>query len=223
MIRFQSFRRKQLITEDGPMGAVYDMYFDDVSWRIRYVVVDTRRWLPGRKVLLPPGVIRGDRSWGEGIPVELSRDDVKGAPGVDTELPVSKRNEAVLLSHYQWALRFTHAVVPAFTASVPVRPIELLDAGEPTEPQLRSAREILGYRVLGPEGSLGEVEDLRFDKSTFSIRSIEVDTKTPLDLPVVPVSPRHVRGIRWKDRAVLVDLDFGNLAGLSGGSQAFPA
>lgn len=223
MIRFQSLRREQLLAKDGPIGAVYDMYFDDELWSIRYLVVDTRRWLPGRKVLLPPEVVRGDRSWGEGIPVELSRDDVKGAPGVDTELPVSKQNEAALLSHYQWALRFTHAVVPAFTASVPVRPIEPLDAGDPTEPQLRSAREILGYRVLGPEGSLGEVDDLRFDKSTFSIRSIEVDTKTPLDLPIVPVSPRHVRAIRWKDRALVVDLDFGNFAGLSGNSRAFSA
>jgi hypothetical protein len=37
---------------DGDIGQVHDFYFDDQSWLIRYLVVDTGNWLPGRRVLI---------------------------------------------------------------------------------------------------------------------------------------------------------------------------
>jgi len=39
---------------DGPIGKVKDLYFDDEAWVVRYVVVDTNRWLGGREVLVSP-------------------------------------------------------------------------------------------------------------------------------------------------------------------------
>ena len=39
---------------DGVLGTVDDFYFDDEDWSIRYLVVDTGRWLSGRKVLISP-------------------------------------------------------------------------------------------------------------------------------------------------------------------------
>ena len=35
---------------DGEIGSLEDLYFDDEQWAIRYLVVDTGKWLPGRKV-----------------------------------------------------------------------------------------------------------------------------------------------------------------------------
>ena len=37
-----------IVATDGPIGAIDDFLFDDERWAIRYVVVDTGRWLPGR-------------------------------------------------------------------------------------------------------------------------------------------------------------------------------
>jgi hypothetical protein len=42
---------------DGPLGTVNDFLFDDSTWLIRWLVVDTGNWLSGRKVLLPPSVL----------------------------------------------------------------------------------------------------------------------------------------------------------------------
>ena len=36
---------------DGHIGAVKDFLFDDQSWKVRWMVVDTGHWLPGRQVL----------------------------------------------------------------------------------------------------------------------------------------------------------------------------
>jgi hypothetical protein len=36
---------------DGIIGGLKDFHFDDQSWVIRYLIVDTRTWLSSRKVL----------------------------------------------------------------------------------------------------------------------------------------------------------------------------
>jgi len=43
---------------DGDIGSVQDLYFDDHSWTVRYLVVDTGTWLPGRQVLISPFAFR---------------------------------------------------------------------------------------------------------------------------------------------------------------------
>jgi PRC-barrel domain len=50
-----------IAASDGRLGTVDDFLFDDASWMVRWLVVDTGNWLPGRKVLLPP--------WSWGIPI----------------------------------------------------------------------------------------------------------------------------------------------------------
>jgi len=42
---------------DGEIGTVADFLFDDRTWLVRWLVVDTGTWLTGRKVLLHPVVI----------------------------------------------------------------------------------------------------------------------------------------------------------------------
>jgi hypothetical protein len=47
---------------DGVIGKVDDFYFGDDTWAIRYLVVDTGRWLSGRKVLISP-IALGHAGW----------------------------------------------------------------------------------------------------------------------------------------------------------------
>src|SRR3569832_2210711 len=44
----------KLAALDGEIGHVKDIYFDDQSWTVRYLVADTGHWLPDRRVLLSP-------------------------------------------------------------------------------------------------------------------------------------------------------------------------
>ena len=39
---------------DGDIGSVSDFLFDNRTWAVRWLAVDTGRWLPGRKVVDPP-------------------------------------------------------------------------------------------------------------------------------------------------------------------------
>ena len=61
------FRGRSIAAIDGDIGSIRDLYFDDITWTIRYLVVDTGSWLPGRQVLISPlsgprGAVGGQRA-----------------------------------------------------------------------------------------------------------------------------------------------------------------
>ncbi|HVP36625.1 MAG TPA: PRC-barrel domain-containing protein [Terriglobales bacterium] len=65
-----------LTAKDGDFGRIDDVFLDDKNWSIRYLVVDTAKWLPDRKLLIPfPGTSKLD--WSELIfPLSLTRQEV---------------------------------------------------------------------------------------------------------------------------------------------------
>jgi uncharacterized protein YrrD len=48
----QSLTGNKVHAVDGDLGTVEEFYFDDHTWTIRYMVVNTGNWLSGRKVLI---------------------------------------------------------------------------------------------------------------------------------------------------------------------------
>jgi hypothetical protein len=85
---------------DGEIGHVEDFIVDEDDWTIRYVVVDTRNWLPGKKVLIAPWMIRSVR-WDESkVYLEMTRDQVQAAPEYDPLTPVNREYESRLYDYY---------------------------------------------------------------------------------------------------------------------------
>lgn len=66
--------------KDGEIGHVEDFIIDDETWAIRYLVVATRSWWPGKKVIISPEWIE-NVSWGESkVFINLSRKIIKQSP-----------------------------------------------------------------------------------------------------------------------------------------------
>jgi hypothetical protein len=85
---------------DGSIGHVKDFMVEDEDLSIRYVVVDTRNWLPGKKVLVAPWMIRSVR-WGESkVHLDMPRQIVKDAPEYDPSAPVNPDYEARFYDYY---------------------------------------------------------------------------------------------------------------------------
>jgi len=85
---------------DGTIGHVEDFLLDDTSWTVRYVVVDTRNWWPGKKVLVAPQWIH-ELSWDEAkVVVDLSRDAIKDSPAYNPAEVVTPDYAAQLHEHY---------------------------------------------------------------------------------------------------------------------------
>ena len=85
---------------DGGIGHVDDFLVDDAAWIIRYLIVDTRNWLPGRKVLISPRWIP-EVSWRQKeVYADLTRDEIKSAPEWDPDSPLGREYETRLHEHY---------------------------------------------------------------------------------------------------------------------------
>ena len=86
--------------KDGEVGHVEDFFVDEVDWCIRYMLVDTRNWLPGRKVLVSPDWVE-KVLWEEAkVYVDLTREQVKGSPEYDASSEPSRSYEAELHRYY---------------------------------------------------------------------------------------------------------------------------
>jgi uncharacterized protein YrrD len=84
---------------DGEVGCVEDFLVDDHTWTVRYLVLDSRHWWPGRRVLAAERI--GRVSWMElGVHVELDRDTIRQAPEYDPARPIDRAYEARLHDHY---------------------------------------------------------------------------------------------------------------------------
>jgi hypothetical protein len=85
---------------DGQIGHAEDFIVEDETWWFRYIVVDTRNWLPGKKVLVSPQWIR-KIDWSEHVvEVDLTREQIEASPPYDPTAAVNRRYEEQLYDFY---------------------------------------------------------------------------------------------------------------------------
>jgi hypothetical protein len=90
----------QIQATDGEIGHVENFIIDDETWAIRYLLVDTRNWWPGKKVLVAtPWIERV--SWEQSkVFVGLSRETIKQSPEYTEGSLITRDYEAALHQHY---------------------------------------------------------------------------------------------------------------------------
>jgi uncharacterized protein YrrD len=207
----------EIMARDGAIGAVEDVYFDDERWAVRYLVVDTGAWLPGRRVLISPASVDVTSSTGSTVRVGLTREQVRKAPDIDSDQPVSRRYEAAHAAHFGYApywsgpLLWGRAALPIAGAALPpahpAPPEATREARteiEEGDPHLRSCKEVIGYGIEARDGSIGEVRDFVLDERSWAIRDVVVDTRVWWPGGHVHVSPDYVKRIDWGERRMHV-------------------
>jgi hypothetical protein len=85
---------------NGEIGHIEDFVIDDETWAIRYLVVGTKSWWPGKKVLVSPQWIERI-SWNESnVFINLSREAIKDSPQYTEEALLTRDYEVGLHRHY---------------------------------------------------------------------------------------------------------------------------
>jgi len=207
-----------ILATDGEIGKIDEFYFDDETWTVRYLVVETGKWLFGRKVLLSPTVM-GQVNWNsETLSVSLTKEQVEKSPDIDTDKPVSRQQEIELSVHYGWLPYWTHSTptggapsgIPVATpkpeaqTTLEKEKTALKEAQQ--DAHLRSTKEVTGYHIQASDGGIGHVEDFMVDEEVWVIRYMIVDTRNWLPGKKVLVSPQWIEGVTWSEKAVRVDL-----------------
>lgn len=195
---------------DGDLGKVYEFYFDDATWTIRYMVAETGNWLLGRKVLISLAAL-GKPDWElRTFPVGLTCDQVRNSPDIDTERPVYRQHEAELHEYYQWPQYWEGG----YGGALGITPYPLFEkpllqessaSDRKDDPHLRSTRQVTGYKIHATNGEIGHVADFMVNDQNWAIRYLVVDTGNWLPGKKVLISPSWIKSVNWDDASVTVD------------------
>jgi hypothetical protein len=151
---------------DGHAGRISDVYFDDQTWRVRYLVAGTGRWPAGIQVLIAPSAVAAIDQRLNTIEVELTRLEIERSPLLDSSMPAYAQLRATDFAGLAGPMNWGFAS-RAESSSGYVRTYD---------PHLRSARRVTGYRVRVADGELGHVIDLLLDDRDWVIPYLITDT-----------------------------------------------
>lgn len=80
---------------DGAVGHVEDFVVDEASWKLSHFIVDTRNWLPGRKVVLPVKTIISVNWEKQSVTLKLTRAEIENAPTYDPDKELDLQADAL--------------------------------------------------------------------------------------------------------------------------------
>jgi hypothetical protein len=204
---------------DGAIGTVDALYFDDVSFTVRHLVVDTGGWLPGKRVLISPIAVRSVDGAERRIDLNLTKRQIEASPDISTDPPVSQQVEAEYYRYYgyapYWTGPYVWGPVPYPGAVMaPTTPGAFererrwdWTSSETGDRHLRSSKEIVdNYTIRATDGDIGHVDDFLVDDESWSIRYMVVDTRNWWPGKRVLVAPDWIERVEWGDGGVYVDL-----------------
>jgi len=208
---------------DGNLGHVDQFYFDDETWAIRYLVVNTGNWLLGRQVLISPMALGQTDASTNTLRVNLTMEQVKNSPDIDTHKPVSRRQEIESSLYYGWPLYWsggdlwgswaypTHLAAQGGMILPAPPPVDTdaahnMDTAESEDSHLRSTQEVIGYALEASDGEIGSVDDFILDDESWAMRYAVADTGNWWPGKKVLIDPRWIHKVSWAESTVHVGL-----------------
>lgn len=170
--------RYDVEASDGKIGKVADFYFDERTWKVRFIVVDTDGMFGDNLIMVQPHDVAEFRFPEETLVLSMAQSNVEEGPGQDLFPPGSDR------------------------APERARPEALPSNGL----VLRSVEQIGSFEVTCEDGKIGYVHGLLIETANWSIRYLIVDTGHWLPGKLVLLSPLAVDQIDWEDKVVRTDV-----------------
>ncbi len=207
----------RLEATDGEVGKVKDFYFDDQQWVIRYLIVKTGNWLSYREVLISPVAIIKESYDTESFPVNLTKDQVRNSPDIDTDKPVYRQHELELFTYYPWKNYWDDGFYCGGVWSMAYPTVSIADNTSLTEddnikkqkdddPHLRSTQAITGYHVHAIDGEIGHVSDFIIDDKTWQLLFFVLDTHNWFGGKKVLIAVSHVKEVQWDNSKVVLNI-----------------
>ncbi len=209
----------EIAATDGSIGIARDFLFDDRTWGLRWLVVDTGGWWSDHEVLLQPSVITRIDYEQRVVFVSLTQAKVRCSPELTQDPPVSRQMETSLYDHYGWDPRwggdgyFLDGIIPTpvgLNRGIDPEVARVLDGFgdglEEGDPHLRSAKAVTGAHIHAQDGDIGHIRNFLIDDSAWNIRYLIADTSNWWIGKQVLISPYAVRDIDWPNNKVTVNV-----------------
>jgi hypothetical protein len=201
--------RCMLHAVDGEIGMVEALYFDDMNWVVRYLLVDSGDWLAGRRVLISPVAVGEVREDEKLIFIELTRRQVENSPPLDATQTVSRDYETAYYRHYDWPVYWEddRCRVPRSTAAPQTQP----SAGEAVnsryqESRLHRTSWLDGCLIVAHDGIIGRIRGAIVDTRYWVIRYLAIETQHECPGRYALVSPGWIERVSWGDHLMNIGL-----------------
>ena len=206
----QQLRNHALYAVDGKIGVTEELYFDDVTWKIRYLVVDATSWLPGRWVLISPVTVGEVRPQERAIDIELTRGQIRDSPPLSSAAALSREYEERYYRYYGWPPYWE--LTPLFDLlsdegrSPQAEPRHDERAAPPERTHLLSSAQVAGSAVAAYDGDVGRISDFVIDTRYWALRYLEVNLGSRWAGRHVLLSPRWIDTVDRYRQSVRSDL-----------------
>lgn len=232
----QQLYGRKISATDGEMSPVKDFYFDDQTWMIRYLVVDTGPWLTGRQVLLTPQAFGthavGSHAFGmaaatdDVLHVKLTRKQIEDSPSIDAHRPISRQYEDEYYRYYGWQAYWQGDGVWGLAGLSPITPIPV-PATRPhhghnqrDDLHLRSTKAATGYSLHANDGEVGTVSGFMVDGPSWEIRELVVETGYWDAGKPIFVMTKNIARVSYDDSGVFVNLSKADISQTTGNAAA---
>ena len=216
LYNFSELQKYVVKATNDEIGKVEDLYFEDTTWGIHYLVADTGNWLAENLVLLTPTKISEINEKERQVLFELSKKKIEDSPPVYQDKPVYRQKELEILDYYKdwphyWAA-FSQAPPPTMPVILARRKNKdsqksSQDYEDQNNAHLRSCQEVTNYNLHATDGKFGHVEDFLVNDQNWKIEFFVVDTKNWLPFSKkVLISPKWINKIIWASEEVKVNL-----------------
>jgi len=207
-----------VLVEDGVIGKVADFYFDDHKWTVRYVVIETGRLLNRHKVLLSPQAFKKIDWDAKEFSTNLTEEQVRNSPDIDTDKTVSRQQRLALHSYYKWPVEWGEGhervvVGPVSGGALPIF-VKLDQEGRRVssyilkgDPHLQSFMDVSGYDAQAEyHEKIGHLESFYMDENTWIISYMLINSHKLNSGNKILISPYWVSEVSWDDSKIFVDL-----------------
>lgn len=209
----KSLLKYDINTSDSSVRSCHDFLFEDGSWVIRYLAMDTRKWLPGRQVLISPISIRKIDPLKKNIRLDLTKKQIKGAPSLESDPPVSRQYKFDYNRYYSWSGYWIGAKLWGLKAHPKAHPkalkndtiIENSKKERSSVASLRSVKEVSGYQVNVRDDTFGQIQDFLINTESWYISYLVIDAGDSIPgAASIIVAPNWVDEISWVENIVSI-------------------
>ena len=194
-----------ILAKGGDIGKIHDFLFDEETWEIRYLVIEPSNGLSDRKVPISVVALDQTNQVSRKVPIQLTKEQVKNCPNIDTDALMSRQNQNRLNEVYPL---FQYWAMSGYvSASLPLS----LVSDQPSQPEedkttFRSIEDVSHCHVKSVDGNIGAIEDIVVDDESWSIRYIVANPTQWLLGRKFWIIPTWIKTIDWEEQEVFLKI-----------------
>lgn len=209
----QDLKNYRIQAQDGEIGKINDIYFDEDLFYLRYLVVDTQPFLLRNLVLVSPIGFHKINEDKKNIDIYITKKELENSPPIDCAQTVSRQYEKAYNEYFSWP-NYWLAGVSAWSIGpygipwkhygdekhLDQKGIHLKESAK--ENSLRSGNEIQTYSIKGLDEEFGHIQSYILDTKTLSIEYFVIDTINYMPSKLVLLRPEWITDISWHEKTV---------------------